>query len=69
MLLQQLLGALLADDRELHQVGDAVRRERLGQLADQVVDQVAAPVVERPVGGDLLERVDGVWKRLATITS
>ena len=59
VLLEQLLGALLADDRELHQVGDAVRRQRLGQLADQVVDQVAAPVVERPVGGDLLERVDG----------
>ena len=48
--LQQLGGPLLADDRELHQVGDAARRERLGQLADQVVDQVAAPVVERPVG-------------------
>ena len=46
---QQLRGSPLADDRQLHHVGGAVVGQRLGQQPDQVVDQAAAPVVERAV--------------------
>src|SRR3954471_23751417 len=42
---QQVRGAGLAEDRELHHVGDAVLGEQLRQQRDQVVEQVATPEV------------------------
>jgi hypothetical protein len=55
--LEALHSALLADDRELHDVGDAVPVERLGQQADEVVEEVAAPEVDLAVRGVLRRRV------------
>ena len=52
-------GLELAQDRELHHVRDTAVGEQAREETDQVVDEVPAPVVERPVAGELLVRIDG----------
>ena len=55
---EQLGGAALRQDRQLHDVGDALRRERVGELREHGVQRRASPVVDRPVPGDLLLGID-----------
>src|SRR5438270_13872575 len=43
-LLHKLSGAGLAQDGKLHDIGDAILRQELWQLADQMIEEIAAPV-------------------------
>ena len=44
--LEQLRGALLADDRKLHDERPPLVREQAGKERDEVVEETAPPVVE-----------------------
>src|SRR5919109_2626326 len=55
---QELRRARLAEDRQLHDVRGAGRREQPRQQRDQVVEQVAPPEVQRAVGVRLVVGVD-----------
>ncbi len=57
-LLEQLRGALLADDRQLHHERAPPGRQEPGEQLQEVIEEVAAPVVERPVAGRLLVGID-----------
>ena len=52
-------GRRLSDDGELHDERATVVGQQPRQLPEEVVEQVAAPVVERAVAARLLVRVDG----------
>src|SRR6185312_8316541 len=55
---EQLGGARLAQDRELHDVRRARRGEQAREQGDEVVEQVAAPEVQRAVRVRLVVGVD-----------
>src|SRR5438105_3748510 len=53
------LGRLgLAEDGELHQVGDTVRREQSRQERDEVVHQVPSPEIDGAVTAGLAHGID-----------
>src|ERR1700750_283369 len=55
---EKLRGPRLAEDRQLHHVGRARRGQEPREERDEVVEQVAAPEVERPVRVRLVVGVD-----------
>src|ERR1700750_2199579 len=55
---EQLRGARLAEDRELHDVRSTRRGEKARQQRDEVVEEVAPPEVERAVRVGLVVGVD-----------
>ena len=61
MLVEQLLGSKLTHDRELHHECDSAVVEQLRKELKEVVDEVSAPVIERPVAAGVLEGSTGIW--------